>query len=62
MDTFSLSEPFFVVLVKLALLDLLIELYIVSLLQHSKNLIINLSHPFIWIINQFHNPHDNFVF
>ena len=43
----SLCEPFFIMLVKLALLYILVQLDIVSFPQNSQHLVVNLSYPFV---------------
>lgn len=59
MDALRLSQPLLVVLVKFTLLYALIQLDIVSLPQNSQHLVVDLTHPFIRIFNEFQDAHQN---
>ena len=59
MDTLRLSQPLLVVLVKFTLLYTLIQLDIISLPQNSQHLVVDLTHSFIRIFNEFQDAHQN---
>jgi hypothetical protein len=60
-NALGFGQPLLVVLVKLALLDALIEFDVVCFPQNGQHLVVDLSDSLIWIFNQLENAHEHFA-
>jgi len=60
MYTLRLSQPLFVMLVKLALLDALIQFDVISLPQNGEHFVVDLPDPLVGVLYEFEYPHEYF--
>jgi hypothetical protein len=61
-DPFSLIQPLLVVLVKLALLYALAQLYVVCLPEDSQHFVVHFPHALVGVLNQVQNAHEDLAF